>query len=83
MDKKEVKTPLKEVKIGDFLEESECKELVEIYKKSKAKDKDFVQECVEFLTPKMTKINEKIGQENDPLYMSYVFQWFLGNNGVL
>jgi hypothetical protein len=58
---------MKKVAIGDFLTEAQIKRACEL---KKAKDI-----CDEIIRPNIALINAKLGQENDPMYLSYMVEY--------
>lgn len=64
------------MKVTDFLTNEQLKQCADTYKK--ASPGTFAKTiCKEVIKPNMQIINEKLGQENDPLYLSYVVEYEL------
>ncbi len=65
---------MKSVTISQFLNDSQIKKALNL---KKAKDI-----CTHIIKPNIKEINEKLGQENDPMYLSYMVEYVLNKSGV-
>lgn len=60
---------MKTISIGDFLTDNQIKEAEKL---GRAKDI-----CEKITKPNIKEINDKIGQENDPMYLAYAIEYAL------
>ena len=65
---------MKTVTLGDFLTASELK-LITRLKNAKAI-------CDQVIQPNIERINKAIGQENDPMYLSYMCEYAVSQGAV-
>jgi hypothetical protein len=70
----------KDIKLPDFLTESEIKQVVRIYKQHKD-DGAAAKICKEVIEPNLERINESLGQENDPSYLAYACEYVMMRTG--
>jgi hypothetical protein len=71
----------KKVSISDFLTVSEVVAAIKIYRDAKAGT--FAAKCAEeIITPVLPRINEKLGQENHPLFLAYMVEYVFMQTGV-
>lgn len=67
---------MKQVSLKDFLDESEIKKIISISKKHDINSSSFITTVHdEVIKPNIAKINKKLGQENDPKFLSYAIQY--------
>jgi hypothetical protein len=67
---------MKTVGISDFLTSKEITQARKLYLKTETHL--FAKECAELIIkPALAKINQKLGQENDPRYLAYAVEYFL------
>lgn len=59
----------KQVSIGEFLTDAQIKRASEL--------KVAKEICEEIIRPNLACINAKLGQENDPMYLSYMVEYVL------
>jgi hypothetical protein len=55
---------IKSVNLGDFLTDDQITRCIELYP-------DAHRICSEVIEPNMAEIDRKLGQKNDPMYLSY------------
>ena len=73
---------MKQISISDFLTVSEVVAAIRIY--CEAPEGTFARKCAdEIITPVLPRINEKLGQENDALYLAYAVEYVLLKSGVI
>ena len=60
----------KTVTIGQFLSDDEIKRAFKYKENAK-------EICEHIIKPNIDKINRKLGQENDPMYLAYMVQYAL------
>ena len=65
------------VSLTDFLTKEQIQQAKKIFDKEKTPTKTI---CGEIIKPNLTKINQKLGQENDPMYLSYACEYIFGLN---
>lgn len=65
---------MKSVTINQFLNEDQLKKAINL---KKAKDI-----CTHIIKPNIKEINERLGQENDPMYLAYMVEYVLLKSGV-
>jgi hypothetical protein len=64
---------MKTITLTDFLTEKQIRRAIELKDRKKVRD--------ELIIPNMTRINEKLGQENDPDYLSFAIEYVLTRTG--
>lgn len=62
----------KTISLGDFLTDEEIKLAVEICKTKESINQTLVRRIIQ---PNMDRINQALGQENDPNYLAYVVEF--------
>jgi hypothetical protein len=71
----------KKVSVSDFLTVDETITAMKLYQK--AREGTFAKKCAkEIITPILPRINEKLGQENDPLFLAYTVEHIFICTGV-
>lgn len=69
-----VKQPRRDVAITDFLTPEQITKAWKMYENGPAHT--FVKRCAEeIIEPNLPEINEKLGQENNALYLAYAVQY--------
>jgi hypothetical protein len=67
----------KRITIGDFLTDGEITRAMQLYKSDRANFHTVVLEQI--IRPNMARINQALGQENDPDYLAYMVEWVFNN----
>lgn len=66
----------KTIQIGDFLNNEQVKIASDYYDRAKNGEFTFAKKFSEdVIAPNIEKINEKLGQENDPLFLAYAVEY--------
>jgi hypothetical protein len=72
---------MKKIGLSDFLEVEEVVAAIKLYRDARAGT--FAQKCAdEIITPVISRINAKLGQENHPLYLAYCVEYVFMQTGV-
>jgi len=71
----------KKVRLSDFLTVEELVEAIKMYRETG--EGTFANKCAEeIITPILSRINAKLGQENHPLFLAYMVEYALIESGV-
>jgi hypothetical protein len=71
----------KKIGIADFLTVEEVVEAIKLYRD--AREGTFAQKCAdEIITPVLPRINNKLGQDNHPLFLAYMVEYVFMQTGV-
>lgn len=62
------------ISISDFLTDEEIKQAIKLGDRTKIRD--------EIIAPNLERINQQLGQENDPDYLSFLVEYVLTQTGV-
>lgn len=65
------------VTINDVFDAAQLRQLKKVYREHYGKS-DLHSKLVQAITPMMPKIDERLGQENDPNYLAYMVEYLLG-----
>jgi hypothetical protein len=67
---------MKTVSITDFLSNAQIKKVESFAKKYGSENKEFFDAVLKhIIEPNIKEINQKLGQENDPKYLTYAIQY--------
>lgn len=61
----------KQVTLADFLDGQQIDDAISIWRRSETPAKEIADKVI---APNIGKINLKLGQENDPLYLAYMVE---------
>jgi hypothetical protein len=64
------------IRLGDFLTQSEMELAVKMWNESKRGYARRLHDTI--LLPNIARINQSLGQENDPMYLAYVVENVMG-----
>ena len=67
---------MKTIKIGDFLDDAQIQRAYQLYKE--ATPGTFAKRCrEEIIAPDIKRIDEKLGQKNDPSFLAYAIEYVM------
>ena len=66
------------VGVRDFLTENQLKKGMELYKECKKNNTSFAKiACAQIIEPNIDAINQKLKQQNSPMFLAYALEYVL------
>lgn len=66
-----------QITITDFLTDKQINQCVQLYKNKDKYTSFAASVCAKVIRPNIESINQKLGQENDPMYLAYMIEYIL------
>lgn len=72
---------MKEFTITDLLTDQEIKRARQMYRRFKDTGRFAAEVSKQLIEPNMERINRRLGQENDPMFLAYAVEYILSQAG--